>query len=291
MNLRIFGFATVLNFDRVIRPNSRISRFPRFAQPLAIFIRSVFGFVIRKLPMTPNRYHYHFDSVATVNNTDFMDDAKFQVAYNSLVRSYCWDPGLPWRVHQVMWAVEQTRDVEGSWIEFGVGRGGLMSAALTHHGSWNESGRDLHLFDTFLPFRLNSEGNQISSSSFHPNPLHKNDQLSTKFKYYASSLEVTVNNFAEFDNVNFHVGNVFETLPNFDCPSLSFVSIDLNYAPAEEFVLNFIYDRISRGGVIILDDYAAASRVKQREAYDKQSKILGFSILRTPSGQGIVVKR
>jgi hypothetical protein len=114
--------------------------------------------------------------------------------------------------------------------------------------------------------------------------------LGAKFKYYASSLEETVNNFADFGNVKFHVGNVFDTLPNFDCPILSFVSIDLNYAPAEEFVLNFIYDRISRGGVIILDDYAAARRVKQRESFDKQSKILGFSILRTPSGQGIVVK-
>jgi hypothetical protein len=101
---------------------------------------------------------------------------------------------------------------------------------------------------------------------------------------------ININNFAEYDNVKFHVGNVFDTLSNFDCPNLSLVSIDLNYAPAEEFVLNFIYNRVSNGGIIILDDYAAASRVKQRESYDKQSKILGFSILRTPSGQGIVVK-
>lgn len=285
MNLRTFGLATVLNYDKVIYANSRISGLPRFIQPLALLVRSVFGFVIRQLPMTPNRYHYHFDSVATGNNTDFIGDAKFEAAYNSLVKSYGWDPGLPWRVHQVMWAVDQTRNIDGSWIEFGVGRGGLMSAALTHHGSWNESGRDLHLFDTFLSSKLDAEGNQIA-----PPPLKRNKQMDSKFKYYASSLEETINNFAEYDNVKFHVGNVFDTLSNFDCPNLSLVSIDLNYAPAEEFVLNFIYNRVSNGGIIILDDYAAASRVKQRESYDKQSKILGFSILRTPSGQGIVVK-
>lgn len=264
--------------DEYIRvaPNSRISKFPRILWPLLFFMRRIFSHWIGRLPMNPNRYPFHFDSVAVGNNTDFMNTSEFKEAYSALVSSYGWDPGLPWRVHQVMWAVDQTRKLGGDWIEFGVGRGGLMSAALKHHGAWNESSKKLYLFDTFLPYRLDGEGKQSSNSP--------------AFEYYSEGLEATQRNFAEYTNVEFHVGDIFETLPSFEIPSLALVSIDLNAARVEEFVLRNIYSRVLPGGVIILDDYAAARREIQRITFDKLSRELGFSILRTPSGQGIVIK-
>jgi hypothetical protein len=260
-----------------VRPNSRIAKFPKFIWPLLCFLRDkVLGKVISKLLMRPNLYPYHFDLVATNNNTDFMETEEFKKCYLAFTRAYGWDPGLPWRVHQFMWAVDQTRNLKGDWVEAGVGRGGLMSAALAHSANWNESGRVLHLFDTFLPWKLAADG--IQSLSNMPTT------------YYAENLETTKLNFSKYERVEFHVGDVFETVTTEILDSISFLSIDLNFNIAEEHVLRTFWPKIQIGGVIILDDYAAPSRVAQRITFDKLSLELNFDILRTPSGQGIIIK-
>lgn len=260
-----------------IANNSRISKLPKNLQPVAVFLRDkLLKSLIKRMPQKPNQYGYHFDGVATNNNVDFMDEPEFIIAYNEFKRAYGWDPGLPWRVHQFQWAVRQTQKILGDWVEVGVGRGGLISSALATCPDWNSSNRSLHLFDTFLPWRLNDFG--------------ENDPNLGGYEYYGKSVEETKSTFDKYNRICFHVGNVFSTLPAVDIESISFLSIDLNNAEAEEHALLNLYPLLSPGAVVILDDYAAARRVPQRITMDKLASKLGFTILRSPSGQGIFIK-
>jgi hypothetical protein len=258
--------------------NSTISRMPRYLRPLMLKLRSLklISKMVSNLPYTPNKWPYRYDGVASSNSYAFLEEITFKTAYKSLVSAYGWDPGIPWRVHQVMWAAKQVRQLKGVYVECGVGRGGLMAALLTAIGDWNLRDKELYLFDTFEANMYDKNGQKKISDK--------------PYKYYAKSFLDTQNTFAKFNNVNFRVGDVFETVKQGICGSIAFLSIDLNQAPAEEHVMRELYPNVVKGGVILLDDYYAAGRDRQRISMEKLAMELDFNILATPSGQGIVIK-
>jgi hypothetical protein len=168
--------------------------------------------------------------------------------------------------------------LEGVFVECGVGRGGLMASLTSSINDWNLRHEKLFLFDTF-------ESNTIYNKS--------GEKILTEIpnKYYAASLEQTRANFTQYDNINFVPGSVYETVSPGLCGKIKFLSIDLNNAEAEEYVIRTFYPDVVPGGIIILDDYYAAGRDRQRLLMDKMASELNFNILATPSGQGIVVKQ
>jgi len=264
---------------REIKPGSRISKLPKFLIFPALFIRdTVLKNFVRKLPYTPNRYYYHHDGVATFNSSAFMQGDRFKIAYSALVSAYKWDPDLPWRVHQIIWSVDQVLNLDGVFVECGVGRGGLMASLTSSISDWNLRNEKMFLFDTF-------ESNTIYSKSGQKISTEKPN------KYYAVSIEETRANFTQYDNITFVPGSVLETVSPGLCGKIKFLSIDLNNSEAEEHVFRTFYPDVVPGGIIVLDDYYAAGRDRQRLLMDKMAIELNFNILATPSGQGIVVKR
>ena len=97
-------------------------------------------------------------------------------------------------------------------------------------------------------------------------------------------------NFSEFSNVNVIEGLLPETLIKLTSNAIAFLHIDLNHAEPEVATLKELWPKITDGGIIILDDYAWLGREKQYIAMNKLAKELGFSILTTPTGQGIIIK-
>jgi hypothetical protein len=109
--------------DKVIKVNSTIAKFPKFLRPILIWLRFLFKGIISKQANNPNKWHYRSDGVATFNNIEFLSDPQFTKSYNALVEAYGWNPGLYWRVHHFMWAVNMISKLPGNWVECGVGRG------------------------------------------------------------------------------------------------------------------------------------------------------------------------
>ena len=181
---------------------------------------------------------------------------------------------IPWRIHQHIWAGSHCIKLKGDFVECGTGRGVCMSALLKSLPNWQESGKKLWLFDTFSPLEINEEGERI-------------DRIN---KDYASSYSDTVKNFSEFSNVNVIKGLLPETLTKLTSNEIAFLHIDLNHAKPEVATLKELWSKITDGGIIILDDYAWLGREKQYIAMNKLAKELGFSILTTPTGQGIIIK-
>jgi hypothetical protein len=206
--------------------------------------------------------------MATVHHTPF-DEPRFRKAYARAVRASGWDYNIPWRVHQALWCAQVAQGTEGDFVELGTGRGFIMSALL-------EDGlrRRVHLFDTFSADWMNGHGR-----SGEPSP------------YYARSFDEVRENFAEWPNALLHKGDLYERLPQTEIGSVAFLHVDLNNADAEEFGIRYLWPKMPKGAVMLLDDYAHKGFETQYERINLLTSELDFAVLTTPTGQGIVVKR
>ena len=85
-------------------------------------------------------------------------------------------------------------------------------------------------------------------------------------------------------------GTVPEVLDTVSFGNVAFLHLDMNCALPEKAALEFFWDRLSPGGMILLDDYAYFGHESQTDAIDEVSTRLGFQILSLPTGQGLIVK-
>jgi hypothetical protein len=257
-------------FDWSIRRDSRIARLPHIAQPAALLLRNL----VKKEESKPHHYDFEADGMGTRHNVNFMREQRFQKAYNRAVAASGWDYGIPFRVHQALWCSRQAQKVDGDFVELGTGRGFIMSAVLADFQNWENARRSVHLFDTFISALVDSQGKQTGPVSAH----------------YAISAENVVANFSEWTRVKIHQGDIFDTLPKAEIERISFLHIDMNCPEPEIYGLRTLWGRISRGGVVLLDDYAYSGFESQYEAMNNLSREIGFDIQTTASGQGIIIK-
>jgi hypothetical protein len=260
----------MISVNWTVLPGSRIEKMPRAVQPFAVLARELL-----RGPRGDN-YHHVLDGIATRNNDSFRQDLRFRKAYDRAVLAAGWDYGIPYRVHQVLWCSRQAQKVNGDFVELGTGRGFLMSAVLADFDDWNISTRGLHLFDSFMSTWVDDQGRQSTTGT--PSP------------YYANSVDDTRRNFSEWNRIHIHQGNVFDTLADLKSESIALLHIDFNFWEPEVYGLRTLYPRIPRGGVVLLDDYAGWGQNQQNDAMNALSKELGFDILSTPTGQGIIIK-
>lgn len=96
--------------------------------------------------------------------------------------------------------------------------------------------------------------------------------------------------FADMQNVHLTQGSVPEILHQVAPKKISFMHLDINSAAAEIGALEFLFDRIVPGGVIILDDYGWLGYRAQKDAEDPFFAARGYRVLELPTGQGMVIK-
>ena len=54
---------------------------------------------------------------------------------------------------------------------------------------------------------------------------------------------------------------------------------------------NFFFKKISKGGLILLDDYCNGELFREiKNSWDNYAKLNNFSILSLPTGQGLIIK-
>tara|TARA_R110000787_G_scaffold107589_9_gene215612 strand:+ start:212 stop:463 length:252 start_codon:yes stop_codon:yes gene_type:complete len=71
---------------------------------------------------------------------------------------------------------------------------------------------------------------------------------------------------------------------------IAFLHIDMNNAVAEIAALEALFDRVSPGGSIVLDDYGWLDYIRQKQAHDAFFAARGYQVLELPTGQGLVIK-
>ena len=139
------------------------------------------------------------------------------------------------------------RQVDGDFAEVGVFRG--LSAKLIHYYAPD---RPLHLFDTFTGFderdlrveRAEHEGTDTNDAA----QWFKDTTMSDAVRYIA----------ATNSNVHFHAGFFPESIPvELKDRRFAFVHVDLDLHAPVKAALEFFYERVSRGAIIVVHDYNA----------------------------------
>jgi len=267
--------AILLNFDK----GARIQKLPFILNYIALIGRNFF-LAIKKifLPIWPVPYKHFSDGMKTMHNDSFLDNEVFIRAYNRSLKSrgevVPFSESIPWRIHQDLWAAKHCFSLDGDFVECGTGRGLTMSAVLESLTNWNSSGKSMWLFDTFGSESYDGEGK-----------LTKNKTIS-----YAKSIDKTKENFSEWNNIKLIEGFLPATLSQLTSEKIAFLHIDLNCAEPEVESLRELWDKLCLGAIVILDDYAWHGREAQYNAMNTLSEEIGFSILSTPTGQGIIIK-
>ena len=227
-----------------------------------------------------NVWSYATTRFATQHNTSFIDEPKFQLAYDAAVSaagSDWWNVGLHFRLHQAIWCAAHAMNLPGDFVELGTGRGMTMSAVLEALPTWEESGKSLFLCDTFRPFGVDSNtGYQNSSVGINP--------------IFAESLSKVAHTFRDRKNVRFVEGLLPTSLARVDTQVIAFLHIDLNSAEPEVRSLEFLWPRLTTGALVLLDDYAYVGSEAQYAAMNLFAEAHGVRILTLATGQGLLIR-
>ncbi len=189
--------------------------------------------------------------------------------------------GLP-RLNNIQQCVSDVleNNIPGDFIETGVWRGGatiFMRGILKAHGITD---RTVWVADSF-------EGLPASNPDKYP------EDSQTRFEKFADlavSLEQVKENFRRYDlldnQVKFLKGWFSETLPKAPIDRLAVLRLDGDLYESTMDALVNLYDRVSEGGYIIVDDYHSVAACKaaiqdfraERKIKTKPSLILGGGV-------------
>lgn len=111
-----------------------------------------------------------------------------------------------------------------------------------------------------------------------------------KVTYNQDCYSQVVQTFKDFPFVKIIKGMVAGTLTQVASDKVAFLSIDMNCIAPEIAALNYFWDKLLKGGIIVLDDYAYATCDLQYEAHNAWAAEKGIKILSLPTGQGLIVK-
>ncbi len=219
---------------------------------------------------------YHGDNLIAVARVfSFARDERFMEAFNRPPRRL--DDSVTWRLHTYCWAAKSALAVPGDFIECGVLRGDY-AAVLIDYLDWAATGRTLHLYDTF--------------AGLSPDFATKEelDLLGESYKI-ENWYEQVVERFHDRERVEVIRGVVPKVLHEHSPAAVAFLHLDMNAGPAETGALDVLFERISPGGIVLMDDYGRLEQMPLHEALRDWMDAHDHTVLELPTGQGLVIKR
>lgn len=147
--------------------------------------------------------------------------------------------------------------IEGDIVECGVWKGGssmLIADALVR---MHDSGRALYLYDTFAGM---SEPSEIDvSSGVRALDKWKERQGDGCNTWDYAPLEEVKKNLAQTgypeQNIHYVIGKVEDTIPATMPETISLLRLDTDWYESTKHELTHLFPRLSKDGVIIIDDY------------------------------------
>ncbi len=202
----------------------------------------------------------------TANNHDFRKSDSFLFSKAAALPTYGYDLKNDWRVHTVLWAVENAVRRGGCVVECGTNKGWFMRAALEKHPKLA-----VFMFDTFNGF-----DSRYPCSNRNPGMP----------QFFNCWMEVQ-KTFEPFKNANLIHGTVPESLVN--CGAVGFLHVDMDCVQPEIAALEYFVPQMIPGGIIIGDDYGHPGFEAQKEAWDAWAKKRNLSICSLPTGQALII--
>lgn len=177
--------------------------------------------------------------------------------------------GALWRLATLAWAARTALRVEGDFVECGCYKG-VSARIISEVVGFADLPRHYFLYDLF----------KHDDSMPHHSMLEHSETLVDRVR----------ERFADMSNVTITQGRVPDSLAIAAPEQVAFMHLDLNNAEAEVGALEVLFDRISPGGVLILDDFGWDAYKAQQVAEVAWMAKRGYHILELPTGQGLVIK-
>ncbi len=231
------------------------------------------------------RQRYFDDGIYSVHSDAFRQAPRFQAAYARGVQASAGvDPRFEWRVHIALWAAANSARLNGDFVECGV-NAGFISSAVMQYLDWDRLAKCFYLVDTFAgpvpeqysPAELACGRAEIAASSIAAGA-------------YVTDVERVRRNFSSWRNVRIVQGAVPGVLSEVDASAVAFLHLDMNCAYPERAALEFFWDRMPAGGMVLFDDYCYAGCEQQGREIRTAAERFGVEVLSLPTGQGLIVR-
>lgn len=163
--------------------------------------------------------------------------------------------------------VRETLAIPGALLELGCYRG-LTAVLLRKTLELAGSTKELYVYDSFEGLSQ-KVGEDLVYSRERMRPCDYRDNQRVKEGFFKTTEEELCHNFKLFDAKMPHIskGFVHQTVPS-DLPDvISFVHLDLDLYEPCLHVLKHILPRLSKGGIIVVDDYADIEHHTHQNAY------------------------
>lgn len=232
----------------------------------------------------PQRFHQLMDEAKTLvmggyylgdnlftwgrNNSAF-EDTVFTRALQDNIQNPS-DEAIAWRRYLLACSAIHALQLEGDFVECGVYLGTGIKTVIDYFGK-DHFDKVFWGYDTF---------------DYHPTKGHD-------FEEQRSGLfEKVQSRFADYPMVRLVQGLIPKSFEQ-GCPEkIAYLHIDLNNAPGEIASLDYLWERIVPGGLVVLDDYEWAGIYReQKYAEDLWFQERGYRVFPLPTGQGFVIKR
>jgi macrocin-O-methyltransferase TylF-like protien len=104
-------------------------------------------------------------------------------------------------------------------------------------------------------------------------------------------VEAVRDNFSEWKNAEIVVGPIPETLSAIKSKQIAFLHLDLNCSLPEVATMEALWDRLTAGAFVLLDDYAYTGyRARKNSALDAFAESRNTPVLSLPTGQGLIMR-
>jgi len=220
---------------------------------------------------------------AAGRNRSFLADPVFAKAWQHSAEANAegWPDGVPdvrWRAHIAVWAARRGLVLEGDFVECGV-HTGLLSLTICHALDFSRVDKRFHLFDTFAGIPIEtvetSEAERVAAANA---------------RVYRDVYDIAVRNFSPFPNAKLVRGLLPDTLSGAQIGRIAYLSVDLNNVQAERGVITELWERLTTGAAVLVDDYDWTGCERQQEMWDTFAHTHGTSIACLPTGQGLLIK-
>jgi O-methyltransferase len=198
--------------------------------------------------------------------------------WNTIERARPYTMTSPERLATLCMAVEYVigNQVPGSYVECGVWRGGSSMAAAWTFARLGHL-VDLFLFDTFEGMSEPTEEDVSGHTGQLAALLLADANQESEIKAYAPIMEVHKNMESTTypkSHIHYVQGKVEDTLPAFAPDQISILRLDTDWYESTKHELLHLFPRLSRNGILIIDDYGAW--VGARKAVDEYFKAQGL---------------
>jgi hypothetical protein len=167
----------------------------------------------------------------------------------------------PERIYALRRAIEYIvqNDIPGAIVECGVWRGGSMMVAAKTLLGLGRTDRDLYLFDTFEGMPEPTDVDISVERLRAPEHFREMKRQGVGSEWCCASLEDVRENLYstgyDRERIHFVKGMVEETVPACAPAEIALLRLDTDFYESTRHELTHLFPLVSRGGVLIVDDY------------------------------------